>query len=132
MSHENVEISLSMAGAVNRRDIAHLIDHTTEDFVLTPGRSAVEGSFVGHEGIRRFFADNAESFELFELHADDVRAVGDDRVLVIGNVHARSRGGGVELDIPYAVVATFRDGKASRWEDFRERHLALKAVGLEE
>jgi ketosteroid isomerase-like protein len=120
-----------MAEAVNRRDIAYLIHHTTEDFVMIPGRSAVEGSFVGQEGIRAFFADNAENFELFELRADEVRAVADDRVLVTGNVHVRSRGGGVELDIPYAAVTTFRDGKASRWEDFRERRLALKAVGLE-
>jgi ketosteroid isomerase-like protein len=120
-----------MAEAVSRRDVAWVIAHTTEDVVLLPGRSAVEGSFVGHEGVRRFFADNAESFELFELRADDVRAVPGDRVLVSGTVHVRSRGG-VEIAFPYAVVTTFRDGKASRWEDFRVRHRALKAVGLEE
>jgi ketosteroid isomerase-like protein len=123
-------MSLAIRRAVNRRDLAYLINHTTEDFVLI--RSAVEGAFVGHEGVRRFLADNAENFELFELRADDVRAVGDDRVLVTGTVHVRSSGGGVELDFPFAVVDTFRDGKASRSEDFRDRRLALKAVGLEE
>jgi ketosteroid isomerase-like protein len=120
-----------MTEAVTRREIAWLIDHTTEDFVMLPGRSAVEGPFVGHEGVHRFFADNAENFESFELRVDGVEAVGIDRVLVSGTVHVRSRGG-VEIDFPYAVLATFRDGRASRWEDFRDRRLALEAVALEE
>jgi ketosteroid isomerase-like protein len=94
---ENVEATRRMTEAVSHRDVAWLIDHTTEDFVLLPARSAVEGSFVGHAGVRRFFVDNAENFELFELRADDVRAVPGDRVLVSGTVHVRSRGG-VEIE----------------------------------
>ncbi len=36
------------------------------------------------------------------------------------------------MDVPLVGVATFQDGKLSRWEDFREsRAEALKAVGLE-
>jgi len=130
VSQENAEATRRMTEAVSHGDVAWLIAHTTEDFVLLPARSAVEGSFVGHAGVRRFFADNAENFALFELRADDVRAVPGDRVLVSGTVHVRGRGG-VEIGFPYAGVATFRDVKASRWEDFRNRRLALKAVGLE-
>jgi len=132
MSQENVEVSLRIERAVNGGDVACVIHHTNEDCVLIVGRSAVEGHYVGHEGVRRLFADTAENFELFELRADDVRAVGQDRVLMAGIVHLRGRGGGVEMDIPYAGVTTFRDGKMSRWEDFRDRRLALEAVGLAE
>jgi hypothetical protein len=41
-------------------------------------------------------------------------------------------GSGVETDFPVAGIATYREGKLVRWEDFRERHLALEAAGLRE
>jgi hypothetical protein len=34
--------------------------------------------------------------------------------------------------VPTAIVATFRDGKLARFEDFGERSEALEAVGLSE
>ena len=53
-------------------------------------------------------------------------------MLAIGTVHIRGRGGGVDMEYSAAAVATFEDGKMTRWEDFRERALALEAVGLRE
>jgi ketosteroid isomerase-like protein len=132
VSRENVEMARRIMRAVSRGDVDCAIRHTHEDVVMIAARSAVEGPFVGHEGVRKFFADNAENFEVFQVHEDDVRDVGDDRVLQTGTIHIRGRGGGVETDIPFAGITTFRDGKACRWEDFRERRLALEAVGLAE
>ncbi len=132
MSRENVETVRGIARAVNDGDLDYVIRHTTEDVVLNMARSAVEGPFVGHDGVRKWFADNRESFETYEIHEDEVREIGDDRVLSVGTVHVRGRGGGVETDIPFAGITAFRDGRASRWEDFRERPLALNALGLAE
>jgi ketosteroid isomerase-like protein len=131
VSEDNVEIVRGIARAIGRGDVDYVIRHTTEDCVLLVARSAVDGPFLGHEGVRRFFASNEESFEVFEIHEHEVRALGADRVLSLGSVHVRGRGGGVETDIPYAGVTTFQDGRATRWEDFRERRLALEAAGLE-
>lgn len=55
-----------------------------------------------------------------------------DRVLALGTVHIRCRGGGVDITIPAAAVVTFEGGKMTRWEDFRYRALAREAVGLRE
>jgi ketosteroid isomerase-like protein len=132
MSQENVEVVRGIARAVNDGDVDYVIRHTTEDVVIVAARSAVVGPFIGHEGVRSFFADNRQNFKVFELHAADVRQIGDDHVLSVGTVHVRGLGGGVETEIPFAGVTTLRDGRASRWEDFRERHLALKVVGLAE
>jgi len=132
MSQENVELFHSGNAALNRGDVEYLVRHSTEDVVVIAARSAVEGAFVGHEGLRKFFADNAANFEVFQVRYDDVRDLGDDRVLAIGTIHIRSRGAGVETDIPAAGIATYREGKLSRWEDFRERREALKAAGLAE
>jgi ketosteroid isomerase-like protein len=130
VARENVEAVRLLTAAMNRGDAECVIRHTTTDVVMILARSAVEGPFVGHEGVRRVFADSRESFEVFELHEQEVRDLGDDRVFSCGVVHVRGRGGGVEVDIPYAGITTFRDGMVSRWEDFRERSLALKSVGL--
>jgi len=132
MSAENVELFHRVNAAVNRGDVEWAVRHSTEDVVIVAARSAVEGAFVGHEGVRKFFADNATNFDVFLGRYDDVRDIGEDRVLAIGTIHIRGRGAGVETDIPAAGIATYREGKLTRWEDFRERRLALKAVGLAE
>jgi ketosteroid isomerase-like protein len=86
---------------------------------------------MGHDGIRRWVTDNAESFELFRTQLDDVRDLGG-RVLAIGTIRIRGRGAGIETDVPFAGVFTIRDGRVSKWEDFRDRGSALAAVGLAE
>ena len=130
MSHENVELFHRATAALNRGDVEYAVRRSTEDVVFIAARSAIEGAFVGHEGLRKFFADNATNFEVFQARYDDVRDLGDDRVLAIGTIHIRGRGAGVETDIPVAGIATYREGTLSRWEDFRERRAALEAAGL--
>jgi ketosteroid isomerase-like protein len=132
MSQENVEAFLEINHALRRGDVEAVLRWVDEEGVLLAARSAVEGAYHGHDGVRRFMADNAENFEKFEPHYPDVRDLGD-RVLAIGTIHVRGRGSGVETDISAAGIATFNaEGRVVRWEDFRERHLALEAVGLSE
>jgi ketosteroid isomerase-like protein len=132
MSQENVDRFLEGAEAIGRGDVEAVLDGLSEDVVWIAARSAVEGAYEGHEGLRQFVADNGQSFELFEPHFEEVRDLGD-QVLAVGRLHVRARGSGVETDVPVAGIATYRaDGKLVRWEDFRERRLALQAAGLRE
>jgi ketosteroid isomerase-like protein len=131
MSQENVDLFLEGAEAIGRGDLEAVLDVASEDVVWIAARSAVEGAYRGHEGMRQFLADNAENFELFEPHFEEVRDLGD-RVLGIGRFRIRARESGVETAFLVAGIATYREGKLVRWEDFRERHLALKAAGLRE
>ena len=132
MSQENVELFHRMNSAVNGGDVEWAIRHSTHDVLIVAARSAVEGAFVGHEGVRKFFADNTANFDVFQGRYDDVRDLGEDRVLAIGTIHIRGRGAGIETDIPAAGIATYREGKLSKWEDFGERRAALKAARLSE
>src|ERR1700676_3365063 len=120
MSEENVELFHRVAAALNRGDVEYAVRHSTEDVVLIAARSAIEGAFVGHDGLRKFFADTATNFEVLQARYDDVRDLGEKRVLAIGTIHIRGRGAGVETDVPVAGIATYREGKLSRWEDYRE------------
>ena len=132
MSQENVEAFLEINEALRRGDVEAVLRRVDEEGVFLAARSAVEGAYRGHDGIRRFMADNAENFEKFEPDYRDVRDLGD-RVLAIGTIRVRGRGSGVETDIPAAGIATFNEeGRLVGWEDFRERRLALEAAGLAE
>jgi ketosteroid isomerase-like protein len=131
MSQGNVERFSEAIAAFRRGDVEAVLDGVSEDVVWIAARSAVEGAYHGHEGLRRFLADNAENFEVFEPRFTEIRDLGD-RVLACGSFHIRARGSGVETSFPVAGIATYRDGKLARWEDFRERSLALEAAGLRE
>jgi ketosteroid isomerase-like protein len=132
MSRENVEAFLEINEAMRRGDVEAVLRWVDEEGVFLAARSAVEGAYRGHDGVRRFMADSAENFEKFEPDYPDVRDLGD-RVLAIGTIHVRGRGSGVETDISAAGIATFNgEGRLVRWEDFRERHVALEAAGLRE
>lgn len=131
MSRANVEAAEQLAEALSRGDVDALLSLTAEDVVWIAARSAVEGVYHGHAGPRKFCADNAKNFDTFRLSIDKLHDLGD-RVPGVGTIHIRGRGSGVETDIPVAGILTFEHGKVTRWEDFRERHLALKAAGLEQ
>ena len=120
-----------LVDAANSQDLDRALTYIAEDVEWIAARSAVEGHYRGHDGIREFFVDNQENFEVFRPVVDEARDLGDE-VLVIGKIHVRGKGSGVETDYPMAGIAAYRDGKLVRWEDFRERERALRAAGLSE
>jgi ketosteroid isomerase-like protein len=131
MSQANVDAFLRGTEAANRGDVEEVIATATEDVVMWALRSPVDGEYRGHDGLRKLQADNDENFDVWRIDFTDVRDLGD-RVLAIGTLHIRGRGGGVETDVPTAGIATFEDGKLKRWHDFGDRRKALAAAGLSE
>jgi ketosteroid isomerase-like protein len=129
MSDENVEAFRRLVEAVSRGDLEAARRHVAEDALLIPRRAGIEGAYRGHDGLRTFFENNAQLFEIWRADYPEMRDLGD-RVLAIGTIHIRGRGSGVETDLPSAGLASFAGGKATKWEDFGERKLALEAAGL--
>jgi ketosteroid isomerase-like protein len=131
MSQENLVAFRRNNEAVSRGDIEAALATLDPDIEFIPRRAAVQGVYRGYEGMRQFFAENAENFDLYQVSYQEVRDFGD-RLIAFGTVRARGKESGVEVTTPTSLVATFRDGKMLRAEDFAERSEALKAVGLEE
>jgi uncharacterized protein len=130
MSAGDVEIVRAVVtafGAGDQEALFALLDEDIEFFAL---RSATEGTFKGHEGLRAFLADNRESFEIFEPLHDEFRDLGDGRVLTFGMIRIRGRGSGVETEVPSAVLVTVRDGRVTHFKDYGDREAALEAAGL--
>jgi ketosteroid isomerase-like protein len=132
MSQENMRLFEQGKDALDRGDMEAFLSLVDEDVVWIAARSAVEGAYHGHDGVRKFFADNEENFEVFEADWREVRDVDDKRILAVGRIHLRGRGSTVETDIPVAGIFTFKRGKLVKWEDFRDRAHALQAAGLRE
>ncbi|MGH2979081.1 MAG: nuclear transport factor 2 family protein [Solirubrobacterales bacterium] len=85
--------------------------------------------YRGHEGARAWLANLDESFETWRVIPEEWHER-DDVLVVLGTVHARGRGSGIEFDQPIAWVARFRDDKLFRLQTYVDREEALAAVGL--
>jgi ketosteroid isomerase-like protein len=98
--------------------------------VHTAIASAFRGEpFRGYEGVQEWLAALDESFERWDVELDAIHERGEIAV-VLGAIHARGRGSGLELDVPTALVVDFRDGRVVRIRIFQDRDEALAAGGL--
>ena len=132
MSQENVKRFRRNVEAFNRGDVEAWLETYHPEASFAPISSPVAGVYRGHAGLRRWFADNRETFQSFVVAFTDIRDLGDDRLLVIGTIHLRARGSGIETDIPTAAVATWREGLPIDWTDYGDQDQALEAAGLRE
>ena len=85
--------------------------------------------YRGHDGVRAWLAALDESFETWTITAHEVHERGET-VVVLGNVHFRGRGSGVEADQPVAWVARFREEKLVRLQAYVDHQEALAAGGI--
>jgi ketosteroid isomerase-like protein len=126
---EHIELFLRGTDAMNRLDADTLLAMVDEETVFEPLRAQTEGAFVGPQGMRRFLADTAETFDLFKAAYPDIRDLGEGRLLALGTLRVRGRTSGVESDVALAVVAEFRDGRLVHFKDYGDERLALEAAG---
>jgi ketosteroid isomerase-like protein len=123
----NLEVARSLRDAFSRKDPDGVLALLAPGFVFVPQRAAVQGEFVGEAGLREFFADNEDSFEVFEPEPGVFEEHGD-KVLWLGRIHVRGKGSGVDTSVPSAIVIWLRDGKITRFEDFVEEGKARAAL----
>lgn len=133
MSDDNVQVVRLSFDAIGRWDIDALVELYDPDIEFLPltGTRVESGGYIGHDGVREYFTEVGEVWDQMLPHADDVRTVGD-QVVVLGGCAVRGRGSGAESDAPMAWVITVRDGKVTRHRGYRTREEALEAVGLSE
>jgi ketosteroid isomerase-like protein len=96
----------------------------------TPLASTRGAPYRGHEGFRQWLADIDDQFEVWELRAREWMELEEGRVLGLGEIHARGRGSGIELDQPLAWLFSIRAGKLVRYEVFYNPDQALRSLGL--
>jgi ketosteroid isomerase-like protein len=71
------------------------------------------GEMHGQVAVRRYIQDWIDTSDDFSVVVEELRDVGDDRVLGIQRLKGRAKLSGTETDLRYAVVSTVRAGKVA-------------------
>lgn len=117
--------------AVHRRDEARLIELMDPDVEWHSLIAALGegGVYCGHDGIRQYLRDLTDAWDVFHVELDQVISVGSIVVLV-GPLHYRGKGSGVETRFDAGYMAKVRDGRVVHMRSFRDPEQALESVGL--
>ena len=73
-------------------------------------------------------ADLAEHYESGRMSFAEVRDLGD-QVLALGALRVIGKGSGIAIEVPAALLATFRDGLITQLRDYGDESKALAAAG---
>jgi ketosteroid isomerase-like protein len=78
-----------------------------------PQDSPIADVFRGHAGVREWYAAATSAFEDLHFEPDELRDLGDGRVLVLLRFSFRGAGSDIELEVPFAHIWAIRDGLAT-------------------
>ena len=132
MSQENVEVIRRAVEALNDRDAERYLACCTNDIVLRPPTSEIEGEYEGEAGVRRFIADIQAAMPDFRLGIERVESIGPDRMLVSLHATMSGRTTGIGADIPITNIYDLAGGRIRRVQVFADRDQALEAAGISE
>jgi hypothetical protein len=113
-----VQIFNQAVDALNRVDRTELHRLIDPEITFFPMRSAVTGPYIGHTGMETFLDENEEKYEMFRADFDRLEPLPDGRLLSIGHIRVRGRGGEAETEVNTAGLASFRDGRMLSWHDY--------------
>jgi ketosteroid isomerase-like protein len=132
MSEENVEVVRRIYNAWAAGDFRAGIDDLDPHVMLVVRQDFPEfGVFPGIDGVRTLMRRFLDQWEEISIEAKQLRAVGDT-VLATVVQHGKGRASGIEGDIHYFQLFTFRGGKIVRMESVMGEAEALEALGLSE
>lgn len=131
MAAENEQRTREFAEAFNERDVEGLVERSASDCVIVAQRSATEGPYTGHDGVRRWAQGYYKLVPDVRITLDRVRQLEDGRVLVLGR-QSGTTALAATFDAPLALVVEF-DGRLMRAiTTYATRAKALEALGVVE
>lgn len=135
MSRDNLEAVRCGLDAHNADDAAgflELWDPECEWFTITSSQMDAT-PYRGHEGIRRYLAERAETWAELRFDAEQILEGRDDDVVVaVGFLRGQGRESGVPVEQRIGLVYELRDGKVRNCRAYPDPKDALEAVGLRE
>lgn len=129
MSERNIEILRRLGDAIDTGDLPREL--LTDDFELKNATTAVtDATYYGYEGALQWRQDFFDVVEDAHYEIDEILAQADDYVVIANHLTGRGASSGAPVDLRWASVFWFRDGKIARVAGFNSRRAALEAVGL--
>ena len=131
MSLENIETLRRVIDAYNARNVDAFIAYFDPDSELHSAFSAVGGAvYRGHDGLREFFSDFEETWGgEVRLEPETYFDLGD-RLLLFYVLHGRGRHSGAMVEMPNALLSTWRGGRVVHLKAYAHREDALADSGV--
>jgi ketosteroid isomerase-like protein len=86
------------------------------------------GTITGIDALGRYFGEVMGRWDDFRAVLDDL-VDGDERIVALGRFCGRPAATRRYVEIPFALVWTFRDGAAVRVDEHTDTALLLRALG---
>ena len=134
MSQENVDVIREGWDAWLRGDLPGLFRFFDPEVVWDTSHfhDWPESAYHGTEGVERFLKEWLDVWDDYEIVVEDILAAPDGRVVSLAVQRGKGRNSGLPMQMEMAQVATLRDGKVTRLDNYENRAEALEAVGLRE
>ncbi|MGH2987144.1 MAG: nuclear transport factor 2 family protein [Solirubrobacterales bacterium] len=135
MSDENASVVRRGWEAWSRGDLDGLLALLDSEVVWDTKhfRDWPETEYRGQEGVRRFLTEWLEVWgDDYQVGVDEIRVAPDGRVVSLHWHRGTGRQSGVTMELQVAQIATVRDGRIIRLDNYDDRTKALKAAGLSE
>ena len=130
MSQENVELVRKGSEHWNRGDMDAWFALFDDDAVLRAAEGWPERDFRGKDAVRFFYEGFAEAVGT-DTEIEELIDAGEV-VVTRCRAHVTGAKSGLEGDMRFSQVTTFRDGKVVLNEFFWDHEEALEAAGLRE
>jgi ketosteroid isomerase-like protein len=135
MSQENKSVT-AFYEAMNAGDFDGAVEYLHRDVEIHPalgGVMDIGGSYCGRDEARRLLETITEGIERIEIGIEpqEVIEAGGDRLVRVESWHPRGTQG-METEVVFTHVYTFRDGLILRIDGFTDKADALEAAGLSE
>ena len=129
---ENVELVRRSFEAISAWDVDALLRlyHPDVEFLPLTGTRVESGGYRGYDGVRYYFAEAADVWDVLEPEGHEYRDLGD-RVVVGGSCRVRGRVSGAESQPACAWVIGVRDDAIVSHRTFATFEEALRAAGVE-
>lgn len=131
ISQRNIDIHSRAVAAINARMVPEelLAPHFRMENRVT---AVAAETYNGASGMREWMSDLFENFRRgARYEVEEIIADGEDYVVATVRLVGHSVRSGRPLELRWATVAWFHDGKATRVVGYTSPHEAMQAVGLE-
>jgi uncharacterized protein len=134
MSQENVELVRRGFEAFAQGGPDAMGDFWADDIDYRAVEGALDdpGPMHGKEAVRAYMQDWLDMFDDVKMEPVELIDAGEDQVIAVLRNSGRAKLSGVETDLTFAALYTFRDGKVARGREYWTREEAFEAAGLSE
>lgn len=131
VASEGIAIVERAHRALNSGDVDALIDLCSEDFRLDMSDRVFNPAvYEGHDGIRRFYAEVQDVWEIYVWEPEQLIDFGAD-IFALIRTTGRGRESGVEVERETAMVWTVGEGRLNALHFYRDRTEALQHRALD-